>query len=285
MKKLRLTRPVEIVGPDPFGRKAWLRFEPVSAPGWHWRPRREHQLLIPIDYGIAKHRVSPGFLYLEYQGQTLRVVEHIISLRFTGLDGVAVSGSPWPPYHGRPWEAWQAVKSEVEETEESVCWLDPIADTRWEYPPNERGGFVCVRRTGTFLPGLVVGVSINYLGLGDRTQYKSFGSGSLADLEEVFVARAQGWPKWRYHLCRLGSRWGCPLLNSVCWPQTMSSDDALNEFVLHRIGDLLGGFALASHEALVKGNVFSHCAGHRADLELVKKCPFQVETFCKVTYA
>lgn len=274
MKKLRLKNSVTIEGPDCFGRKAWITFHPTVEAGWHWTPYPKHQFVVPIDWRIAGHLVSPGLLYIQYQDTRLYIVEHLLSLRFTGLDGIRIEGSKWPPYHARPLEIWQALQPELAGTSEDVTWISPKGEASWKYT-NGRSGFVSLE------PGsrscLTVDVTINYPGLGEKTVLKFFPDHNPAVFENILSARAPGWPRWRYPLCLVGSKFGWPHFHSICWPQRLSCEDTLREFVLHRVGDLLGGLALASATALLSGRAISHCAGHAADLGLLRQCNFKLQ--------
>ncbi|MES2087691.1 MAG: hypothetical protein V4467_01715 [Patescibacteria group bacterium] len=274
MKKLRLKKPVTITGLDCFGRKAWLTLSPTDEPGWHWKPYLGHNLLLPIDWRIAKYSKLFRFLYLHHEGLKLRIIEHVLPLRFTGLDGVIVTGSGWPPYHGRCWDLWDVVKPKTLEIDENVSWITPTRKYEWGYSVSGRSVTLCPIRFES-MPNLQVRVEINYPGLGEKNAHLVF-PGDLEVLEEIFRARAQGWPpKRRYAFCWLASLFGSPMINTVCWPQKYSKAQALQKFLFHRVQDILGGTALSHHSALMAGTIMSCRGGHEADLGLLSFCKFR----------
>lgn len=105
MQKLSLTKEVLISGSNLFGRPAYLRLTPCSEPGWYWDVGTN---IVPINRKLV--RIKKNRVVLQYQAIRLNVVEHILPLRWTGLDGVIIEASAWPPYFGGMLELWQTIE-------------------------------------------------------------------------------------------------------------------------------------------------------------------------------
>ena len=265
MKKLRLKRPVVVSGKDVFGRRAYLVFEPTEEGGWWWRPNQSNlSKIIEVRWENAGHMVLPGLLYLKHGEVQMNIIEHILPMRFLGLDGVIFQGSRWPPYHGRVLEVLERLMEQVEETEKEMSWIEPAQSVKWSYS-NGRQGFVeIVPHKHLSKPCLSVEVTVDYAGIGKETVCANFPD-DLSMVEGIFSARAQGWPSWRYYLCLVASAFGWPHFRAITWPQRLSANEAINLFAWHRVADLLGGFSLTSPFDLPSARVVSYCAGHEAD--------------------
>jgi len=220
--------------------------------------------LIPVDLRLAGYNPFLHLIYLDSPCSRLNIWEHIGVLKLLGLNGVVVEGSAWPPYHGRPFEIWEALKPHVVETNSDIHWLRPEKRFEWHYP-NGRQGFLRIEpHDDPEKKSLEIHAILDYKTLGETAIDFSFpGNGCV---EKMFQAKSPGWPRWRYHLCCLASGLGWPHLNSVTWPQRLSPELALEQFALHRIGDCGGAMSLAHFETLPSAKVTSYCAGHEADL-------------------
>ena len=150
-------------------------------------------------------------------------------------------------------------------------WVAPKASAEWHYSGEREGSVAIAPHEDPNVKSLVVKVEISYKGLGDTKLEYEFPK-DLISLQEIFEAKTQGWPMWRYHFCRFFlAKLGWPHLNAITWPQQFSREDALRQFALHRVGDLLGALSLASHDALPSCVVTSRFAGHEADLGALSK--------------
>jgi hypothetical protein len=269
MKMKVLRRATTIEGPDCFGRTAWLRFEPTIRPGWWWQPSGSESVL-PIDLNVAAYNPRVFCIQLDRNGSTLHIWEHIGVCRLLGLaDGVIVSGTDYPPYHGRPWEVWEALRPHLAQTGKEARWVRPERGEEWRYAKG-REGFVRIEphpNPATKL--LVFRLCVDYRGLGRRELVYTFCDEK--DHREMLQTGSQGWPRWRYYLCRGLSCLSWPHIDAITWPQKFLPDECLRRFILHRVGDLAGAMSLAHQTALPSAIVTSHCAGHKADLALLAK--------------
>jgi hypothetical protein len=273
MKELNLTEPVEVVGRDVFGRPAWIKVTPSDRPGWYYDDGGDNYVPVNLEYAFARKRLRCVSLRGGSGGRA-NVAEHFTSIRFTGLTDVVVSGSSWPPYHGRPWEVWMALKPKTFATGQTLPLVVPEGSFRFDY----RGGKRFVEIGPPYSsnePNLSVQVTIDYPRFGQHTSSDHLPWQSLDHLEGNFQARTQGWPRWRYNVCRLASLFGWPHLETICWPQRGFAEDVLKEFALHRYCDLLGALALVDHVAVPCGVVRSLCAGHEGDLSLLRSVQFR----------
>lgn len=264
MKTLRLQKAVTIEGSDFWGRKAWIKFIPSDIPGWFWRPDKNIKP-IPITSRIAenqKNRITLSFL-----GHKLHVYEHIGVLRFLGINGVIIESTPWPPYHGRPLELWDALKTQCIDGDTKLAWCTIKRAMVYKYPGTEQKRLTFIRPLAR--PGLRIEIVVEYNGLG----YKEL-IVTLPEDKEILLsalsAYSQGWPRWRYALSRAASLCGWPHHNKVVWPQEHTPQKTLEQFALHRLVDVLGDFSLAHHKKLIAGVIISERSGHEADLETVK---------------
>ena len=207
-------------------------------------------------------------MYLVSGHNWLNIWEHIGVLRWTGLDGVFVSGTRWPPYFGRALEIWEKLAPYCTLTDEPMEWIRPRWKNRWVYA-NGRSGYVEIEpHKDLDQTGLDIEVKIDYLTLGEETRHFRLPC-STEDWHTMLASKSPGWPRWRYEVCCLAEKFGWPHMNSVTWPQEMPPSVALQQFALHRVGDLLGALSLVSSRKLLSGKVTSYCAGHEADLGLL----------------
>jgi hypothetical protein len=258
MNLLRLIESVVVFGRDIFGRMARIKFSPLNLPGWHWKCGSE---VIPITSDIASY--NPRRITLRYKDHLLEIYEHIGALRWTGLDGVLIEASKFPPYHGRIAELWHALRPFCEETDRSVPWvrLDKICT----------GTVIGNRdRSVSLSPAdhkLAVAVILEIKGLGEKT----FSCELPMLLDEVFEAHTLGWPSRLFHFSRLAGLLGWPHHKHIEWAQENSCDGLLEKTCLHRTGDLLGALSLITHDHLVSGRVVSNRGGHRIDMDLLRR--------------
>lgn len=268
MQTLRLQRPVTITGLNYWGRMSKLTFSPHPnvKPGWWWSVSGD---LVPITVGIVK--TAKRRIMLQVAGQRLHVWEHIGALRFSGLDSVVVEGTGWPPYDGGSGLYWSTLRSALISTGENISWKPVLQQSYFEYGNN---------RSTTIVPaedGMEIDVHIDYPGLGETAVKFSLPTDLQWLLQEIFITRSQGWPKWPYEIMQLLEMIGRPLYlphlrpSQMTWPQVVSKEVALEQFALHRILDVLGAVSLVYHEALPACRVFSHCSGHFGDIEAIKK--------------
>jgi UDP-3-O-acyl-N-acetylglucosamine deacetylase len=263
MKKLRLNESVTVKGYDLFGRKSSITFRPSEQPGWWWDNNGK---VIPIDRKIVK--LKKNQLILEKNGQKLHTIEHILVLRWLGLDGVIIQSDSWPPYHGRPQEIWDSLKPKTSPVAEEVKWGQHLCFKHVHHDDN---------RTVQFCPGLSKGLSLKIIcdfpkfgrrekwfmisQEGDPILEKCLGARALAcNSRSIIIQSISGFlyhlGLWRHHHC-------------LAWPN-IRQESLLDELVSHRLIDLLGALAMLNKNWLPAGIIISHKGGHALDLELIK---------------
>lgn len=262
MQLLALQKSVTIYGEDFFGRPAYIKFHPCEKPGWYWlyKPGREP---VPISKEIAFCNLRR--ITLKYARQSLEIYEHIGVLRWLGLDGVVIESSRFPPYHGRAYELWEALKPLCKPNGEKIKWLKP------QNPEigicSEKKRYVEFGFHGR--SDLDLQIIIDHPKIGRKECFYSLpGNG----IKKILSAPTLGKPACLYYfskICGLLKIW--PHHNCLTWPQAVSNGELLNNIIKHRLADLLGALSLLSNEGLPLGRLVSYCGGHEADINLIKK--------------
>lgn len=264
----RLTKEVRIDGRDVFGRKAYLVFTPSKRNGWYVRDQKtKEEIPLCVDHIVCKK----NNLTFSYGGTMLHVLEHIMPLRWLGIDKVCLSGSPWPPYL-TAFEYFEYL-----ENADALVATDSHIET---FPITGAvvTGSRSAKRFSMFRPrhkvtgdmmDLVVRVEIDYSSLG--LHHESYGMGSL---HRVMDSHPQGYPLYRYYVAQILAFFGWPHLDRVVWPQRRrrSFMETLIAFCDHRALDIFGALAMISHTKLPNNFIFdSRCSGHSLDLALMKR--------------
>lgn len=205
---------------------------------------------------------------------TLGIIEHIMPLRLFGLGGVLVkplyngANKLWPPYHGRALEVWEALRPHVYEDGEPEKWYTIKSSARWEYPGGRNGKRAYVVILPNDKPRLEITLTVDYRGVGEWEHTVSFPDDAL--LEAALTAYTQGWPPRLKRLLRQASRLGWPHYERIVWPQDYPGNTLLR-FAYHRLADLIGVLNILPPDGLLAARVYSVRAGHRADIEVVKR--------------
>lgn len=266
MNAIRLTQKVTIESPDFRGLKGKLTFYPLdSKNGWMWRSKES--FLISINPAIVDNKVRRTRLY--FQGRKLQIYEHIGVLRWFGLCGVSIESTLWPPYYGRAFEFWQAIKPLCEvDTSKDINWYTVREPVKWTYPKprNNQTAFTEIRPNAK--KELKMKITCNYPGMGAWTSYFSFPNNEK--LEELCLAYGQGWPPYLYHFSKIASKCGWPHHKASTWVQEHGKGlITLEQFINHRAADLLGALSLLCRDGLLSASVTSICSGHEADINAI----------------
>jgi len=259
VKRLVLTRPVEIAGRDIWGRRVRLTLEPAGAPGWFWRVGSSD---IPLTPDILVHRRQR--LTLAYGAAELHIVEHLLALRVVvGIDSVRiVSPASWLPYDGSAEMFWRALQPALEKGDELAS-----ARIRGSF---SAGGDRRVAYSETEGEGLEVSVAIDYPGLG-ATELQQHFPACGASMEAIIATKAPGWPPSRRNIARAMACIGWPHLGNAVWPQEQPPAETLGLFARHRLLDIAGAVAvLCPPGGILTGRIASERAGHAQDVELVR---------------
>ncbi|NCU44675.1 hypothetical protein EOM71_03295 [Candidatus Falkowbacteria bacterium] len=263
MQKLSLTKEVLISGSNLFGRPAYLRLTPCSEPGWYWDVGTN---IVPINRKLV--RIKKNRVVLQYQASRLNVVEHILPLRWTGLDGVIIEASAWPPYFGGMLGLWQAIEPNLTTTNQQIPWLKIIEEK------SVSTGKRSIRWASNKTPGLKIKIAVDFPKFGCLTKRFQLPDQNLIN---YFPARPLAvnshnnfWPALSRAVTKTGL-W--PHHNCLAWPTERPVPELLDELVNHRLLDLLGALAMIDHCRLPTGRVISVRGGHALDVQLITKNP------------
>lgn len=263
MNLFRLEEPVSITGPDYFGRKSNITFSPTlpHKRGFFWKydPVKPSIHISEAFASTFKRRMA-----LTCENAMLNIYEHIGVIRWAGLDGIEISSSQWPPYHGRPLEIYQALFEKSVQTAHPLRWCTTSKSIQQDYPGSMKRYTALIPSEK---PGLEVIIICEYPGLGKKELHYSWSQ----DLIPAFSAHSQGWPQWAYYPARIAKFFGWPHAEHIDWPQNHHEQKTLDLFCMHRLVDLLGDISLFHSTRFFAGTIISHCSGHWADLQLAKR--------------
>jgi hypothetical protein len=265
MEALRLTKEVVVRGRDLFGRPAYIKFIPTHFAGWMFKENGKSGVILP-------ENVRYGWNHLMLaNGRGLHILEHILVLKWFGLTSVCVESSPWPPYFGRAYEFWMAIKEFCVPSGDKIQWCTAGKNSSVYYPKKRAGRDACTEIRDNDAERLEIKVIVDYPGLGDYELNLSLPAKNL--LEDLLMVHNQGWPSHRYYASKLMSflrLW--PHHKTAIWPQELLDKRlALSWFAAHRAADILGALALLGGDNLLAARVVSLCSGYWADLGVVNK--------------
>ncbi len=212
-------------------------------------------------------------LSVVHAGHTMaHVLEHLLPLKFFGLQGLGFSSTHCLPYFGNGLPFVDQVLQATREISVDLPVYTVSRECAWFYP-KERAG----RKAFTALfprkdDKIVMHITIDYPGLGFLTKTYTLPDDEL--LRWLSSVCAQGWPKWRYGVSKVLSKVGLwKHHDSVEWPQYHESEKSvvLDRFVDHRALDLLGSLALLVNGCRLSVDVISVCSGHIADLNACRE--------------
>lgn len=266
MQKFVLQREVTILGKNIFGKQAYLTVAPSQQRGWWWQyDKHENPICITSDLvesGFRRMRLvycrpSDGKLHF------LQCCQHILALRWRELDRVVLQSSAWPPYFGSVLGYWQKLRDHCTVSAESCSWfMPPTTVTAVYYRDRNRWTKISPHRSEL----LTVSIIVDYPELGRHTLEWS------SDLnQEWLYAPTQGWPPLLQHPLRWLPQFLWPHYDQILWPGKYAPKDTLKLFAWHRLTDLLGALSVIHPTSLPSAQVISHCSGHRADVEAVKR--------------
>ncbi|MES2930160.1 MAG: hypothetical protein V4665_00025 [Patescibacteria group bacterium] len=271
IKRIRLLRAVTVRGRNIFGMPAWITFTPTGGHGWYLQDTHTNALA-PINKTLI--RCGKNTLYARNRSTTIHELEHIMSLRWFGLDCVSITGSHWPPAYSTE-EYWMHFCTSdliLSKEEDNIPVFDIIGAHK--HYSNLKG---MVR--GTHIgaapktyPGfgeISIEVFIDYKGIGRNTKFYD-----LESFASVAGTYPQGYPFYRYYACKAFSLIGWPHMKRVVWPQKYKKEKTLNLFADHRALDIFGALAMIHHRMLPGNFHFSSiCSGHLYDMHAIKNIP------------
>jgi len=263
MQKISLVKEVLISGPNLFGRPAFIRFTPCSAPGWYWDVGTN---IVPINNQLV--RIKKNRLVLQYQDNNLNVAEHILALRWTGLDSVIIEASAWPPYFGGMLKLWQAIEPNLTATNQQIPWLKIIEEK------SVSTGKRSIRWASNKTPGLKIKIAVDFPKFGCLTKSFQLPSPELAGNFSAKPLAVNSYNAFWPALSRAAAKTGLwPHHKNLIWPTERPVPELLDELVNHRLLDLLGALAMIDHCRLPTGRVISIRGGHALDVQLITKNP------------
>jgi UDP-3-O-acyl-N-acetylglucosamine deacetylase len=261
---------------DVFGRKSKLTLHPHFEPGWFWKVNGE---IVPIKMNMLKYGMH--FLYLEHNGKRINVVEHLLPLRFLGLDSVVIEqeGSSFIPYEGGANNFWEAVEPKLKYD----GYLTPVkkqiqAKVVYEGKLRRKvavDNSIVLDKDGTkILPSdLVVTSHVDYKHLGGSFKLeKIFPNISPDFLKELVNSRPAGRGHLQQKLLGYAGRflnWPHVGKQNILDDKTRDPEEILREVATHRMLDFLGAMALIPDPGeYLLGTLFSSCGNHQIDVEL-----------------
>ena len=204
-------------------------------------------------------------LALKHPRGTLHIPEHLLALRFA-VDGIRIVPSlAGLPYSGDGFIFWKHIRSRIHQAGALVpCTVN--AEVEGDSGP---GRVVC------FTPW-----DKEYLELKIYIDYAGVGSGCFEwrfpenDIDKLATAKSPGWPlSWR-KWARMAKTCGIgPGEKAFHWSDGSEAPNVvLESYARHRALDLLGALAvLAPPGQFLVGKVCSHCAGHKADVMMIRE--------------
>jgi UDP-3-O-acyl-N-acetylglucosamine deacetylase len=291
MPRLRLTDPVLIEGTGPLGPasgKAGIWLRPTDEPGWFWK--KKDGTKIPIDLNMVKEGgfdVHPRhYLYFQDGKEKLLVVEHLLALRFLGLDAVEIEvaegAGDWVPYDGSAELYWQKIEKHLKY--DGV--LKPsVLHTSDSYTTTDENGVertVRLDTTNPKNPEFVVNVKIDYprfggaLPDGKQEITQRFPLHDPTAMLDVIQSRPLLQPAWLEPMLRMAYKGGIwPHFNQVLKQSEFDPNDPtpyLREVARHRMLDFLAALAMTMNAGeYLTGSASSERAGHATDVALLKK--------------
>ena len=266
-----LTQEVRITGINFPGRESTIVFTPRRTPGWYLRAfdKKNNQMhRIPINYRIAICKT--GRISIAKYDSEIPCWEHIGPLRYLGIDNIEVhmekGNCSWPPYFTTK-QYYEKLSPYLKETNEEIGFTQNLYNVNKSHS-KKKEVFVKIDKARD------CSLTIRAGWPGSNEKEKKFLINSDFEkilLEEIFPARPQGYPHYRYYFARLAEIFGWKNVNSISWLKNSESIEKMSEeWFNHRVLDMLGAMSLKSHCFLLSANVVSHFAGHKLDLAAIK---------------
>ena len=261
MKIRRLNTPeVTIYGRNFIGIPTWVRLHHSNRPGWFWKAGDD---ILPVSTNIASARTRR--LTFHHGNHRLSIVEHLLALRFWGLDEIIIEAGPFGlPFDGCAEIFLNSLKGNT--WKKGDC-LTPVALPSLGFAMNIFRRANTTTRTSD-IKDLRLEIFVDYPGIGSVR-------GSFVLTAEAFeeIARTPtlGWPPGLRVLAKAASFLGWAHAHRVVWPQEHNMESLKASIVRHRTLDFLGALALA----LPAGCIFSGVAasvrgGHGLELSLAR---------------
>lgn len=290
--RLTLSDPVTITGTGPLGfdGQAQITLSPTDKPGWFWKTQSGEY--IEINLAMLKRGNfdvdSKHFLYFEHNGEKLKIVEHLLPLRFLGLDSVVIeapTADAWVPYDGGGELYWESIEKKIRYD----GFLEPLkrgADLSYSCDggPNGSQRTLKYEENPDGTGQLQVTVVIDYPKFqgddesGKHTIERTFPVGNPNEMHDIIVAPPLLKPEWLENVvkvvAKLGWEWphiGKVLTSSDFDPQ--NPEPYLRQIALHRMLDLLGAYAVATEEGgkYLTGYLHSVAGNHASDISSLKE--------------
>ena len=276
---LKESVPLTIKGRDFFGRKAWLKFQPVDSNGWYGNTKsgsgcKEAEILYPELVMVKKRRLC---LINNEGGVWLNCFEHITTLRLLGLDKISISCGPgsWPPFllAGELWEQLSPHLQYADYTLDWHCSLNKATSSCQGFQIRSTNIVPMVKN-----PGVFINSCIKFDSLPESNKLLRYTSTLDWDyLMKILFSSTQGWPRWLHPLSKIIKFLGWPHCQRVQWPQCsdpfVTMADIAEMFNEHRIADILGavGAMSLSGKRLISCQVNSYKGGHFSDVHALRE--------------
>lgn len=280
IQKIILTKPVTIYGNNIWGNPAVITFSPISS-GWFFRDEQTGE-----DMPINKHTVGWDIdnVFIKNKKSEIRMFKHILLMRWLGLDGVAISGTMWPPYYSAmEYFSYLRDSGSLFATKENIksFAIEKIYSSDDFYEKSKGAYFGPV---GTVLvpfketifkedysfKNIAIDVYINYPGIGKL--YKFYG-----DLISVLYSVIEIYPYKRKDILDRYNILYQELVSNdlsddvkIGWINHYKNETLLN-LSKNRVSCIMSTMAMIKHDALPLNFRFSsYCGRHSHDLRMTK---------------
>jgi hypothetical protein len=274
MNVLKINTPTTVTGPNVLGFRSSITFRegPGNGP-WNWSRSGKRNTFQNLNTDTVSCS-TPRNLAAAQGDHKIQILEHILPLRFLGLQSVSlVAPNRWPPYF-MPATFWKQLVGNTVDTGVPVKW-NPVSGTTDQYYPDRRNGHIAFTKIEPHdKPTVIAHITISYKGLGEKSKTYDLSNISRDELLRIMSTGPQGWyePIGLVERAVRLIRW--PHANTIVWPRLKSEEErqaTLDKFLDHRFLDLLGALALlGTGRHLPAARVTSVCSGHEADTGALK---------------
>ncbi len=268
IQRYELSRPVTIKGKDVFGRAAQVTLEPAGKPGWFVNAAGRDVPISPSKLTTERHH-----LVLNYGGKKMRVVEHLLPLRITGLDGIRiVDHTEWLPYDGGGEIYLNACLPAMEKSGHLVPMQRELVG---EHTVVEKNGLKRrVKLATDSKNNLLLRSTVNYPQFGgEDTVVRSYPAKSPNEMHDLFSSKPDGGSKVAEVAAKVASKFGWPHYDKVAWRKKAEGKAGfLSEVSRHRAFDMLGAMATVPGPGeYLTGTLESECGNHASDIAMLRK--------------
>ena len=270
-------------GKDAFGRMSYMEVKRHNQPGLHFQTRQGNIIPISLETASRGERIiTTG------DGKSeLKSVEHFAGLMWLGANSLVLSceheagqsSGHWLPTDGSGLPYWETIRPLMQ---------TKLADLEWVHV--KKGGRAIIgRRLVTIEPieydGLEIWVEIDYPEIGYHSRLFILPDDQDLIETKLLPSKSQGilqpnmsWKESYDFITKAHQKdplqWPRPEIMN--WPHIMlgngmSVEEIANEFILHRLYDILAALALLGNGKRVACRLISKLGGHGLDLDACRE--------------